>query len=70
MSKSLTPWEQAMQAMREDEDMRAGKADALEKQDAESYRHMAELNPLKHKLPDVMKSEHRTADKARSEAAQ
>jgi hypothetical protein len=62
-------WEQAMAAMREDEDMRAGKEAAMEKQDAENYRYMGEMNPLKHKLPDVMRAEQRAADKVRREAA-
>ncbi len=67
MSTPLTPWEQAMAAMREDEDMRAGKAAALEKQNAEGYRYMGEMNPLKHMLPDVVAAEQRTACKVRQE---
>jgi hypothetical protein len=67
MSTPLTPWEQAMQAMREDEDMRSGKAAALEKQNAEGYRYMGEMNPLKHMLPDVVAAEQRAACKVRQE---
>jgi hypothetical protein len=53
--------------MREDEDMRAGKAAALEKQNAEGYRYMGEMNPLKHMLPDVVAAEQRAACKVRQE---
>jgi hypothetical protein len=59
----MTAWEQAMASMNEDEDMRAGKASALEKQDAENYRYMGEMNPLKHLLLDVVKAEQYAAQK-------
>ena len=63
----MTAWEQAMDSMREDEDMRAGKVTAAQKQDAEGYRYMGELNPLKHLLPDVVQAELISADKIRQE---
>ena len=63
----MTAWEQAMAAMNEDEDMRAGKVAAAQKQDAEEYRYMGELNPLKHLLPDVVQAELILADKIRQE---
>jgi hypothetical protein len=59
----MTAWEQAMAAMNEDEDMRAGKVAATQKQDAEGYRYMGELNPLKHLLPDVVQAEQHAAQK-------
>lgn len=59
----MTAWEQAMVAMNEDEDMRSGKVAAAQKQDAEGYRYMGELNPLKHLLPDVVKAEQYAAQK-------
>jgi len=59
----MTAWEQAMAAMSEDEDMRAGKVAATQKQDAEGYRYMGELNPLKHLLLDVVKAEQYAAQK-------
>lgn len=52
-----------MAAMNEDEDMRSGKAAAAQKQDAEGYRYMAEMNPLKHLLLDVVKAEQHAAQK-------
>ena len=64
----MTAWEQAMDSMREDEDMRAGKVASTQKQDAEGYRYMGELNPLKHLLPDVVQAELISADKIRQEA--
>ena len=64
----MTAWEQAMDSMREDEDMRAGKVTAAQKQDAEGYRYMGELNPLKHLLPDVVQAELISAEKIRQEA--
>ena len=64
----MTAWEQAMDSMREDEDMRAGKVAATQKQDAEGYRYMGELNPLKHLLPDVVQAELISAEKIRQEA--
>jgi hypothetical protein len=63
----MTAWEQAMDSMREDEDMRAGKVTAAQKQDAEGYRYMGEMNPLKHLLPDVVQAELILADKIRQE---
>ena len=59
----MSAWEQAMDSMREDEDMRAGKVTAAQKQDAEAYRYMGEMNPLKHLLPDVVKAEQYAAQK-------
>jgi len=59
----MTAWEQAMAAMNEDEDMRSGKVAATQKQDAENYRYMGEMNPLKHLLLDVVKAEQYAAQK-------
>jgi hypothetical protein len=64
----MTAWEQAMAAMGEDEDMRSGEAARIEQADAEGYRCLGGLNPLKHLLPDVTSSERRAADKVRQEA--
>lgn len=59
----MTAWEQAMAAMNEDEDMRSGKVAATQRQDAENYRYMGEMNPLKHLLLDVVKAEQYAAQK-------
>ena len=64
----MTAWEQAMAAMNEDEDMRSGEAARIEQVDAEGYRYLGSLNPLKHMLPDVMRSEQIAANKVRQEA--
>jgi len=58
----------AMAAMQEDEDMRSPEAARLAQADAEGYRYLGPLNPLKHLLPDVMRSEQIAADKVRQEA--
>jgi hypothetical protein len=58
-----------MDAMREDEDMRSGKAARIEQADAEGYRALGSINPLKHLLPDVTSAERRAADKVRQEGA-
>ena len=65
----MTAWELAMDAMREDEDMRSGEAARIEQADAEGYRFLGALNPLKHMLPDVMRSEQIAANKVRQEGA-
>jgi hypothetical protein len=59
----------AMAAMQEDEDMRSGEVARLEQADAEGYRYLGALNPLKHMLPDVALAERRAADKVRQEGA-
>ena len=64
----MTAWELAMDAMREDEDMRFPEAARLAQADAEGYRYLGPLNPLKHMLPDVMRSEEIAANKVRQEA--
>lgn len=64
----MTAWERAMDSMREDEDMRSEEAARIEQADAEGYRYLGALNPLKHLLPDVMRSEQIAANKARQEA--
>jgi len=64
----VTAWEMAMAAMQEDEDMRSPEAARLAQADAEGYRYLGPLNPLKHLLPDVMRSEQIAADKVRQEA--
>ena len=64
----MTAWEMAMAAMNEDEDMRSGEAARIEQADAEGYRYLGGLNPLKHLLPDVTSAERRAADKVRQEA--
>lgn len=46
-----------MAAMNEDEDMRAGEAARIERADAEAYRYLGPMNPLKHMLPDVVAAE-------------
>ena len=65
----VTAWEQAMDAMREDDDMRAGEAARIEQANAEGYRYLGALNPLKHRLPDVMKAEQVAANKVRQEGS-
>ena len=65
----MTAWEQAMAAMQEDEDMRSPEAARLAQADAEGYRYLGPLNPLKHMLPDVMRSEQIAANKVRQEGA-
>ena len=64
----MTAWELAMSAMNEDEEMRSGEAARIEQADAEGYRFLGALNPLKHMLPDVMRSEQIAANKVRQEA--
>ena len=64
----MTAWEQAMDSMREDEDMRSPEATRLAQADAEGYRYLGALNPLKHLLPDVVAAEKNAADKVRQEA--
>ena len=65
----MTAWEQAMDSMREDEDMRSPEATRLAQADAEGYRYLGALNPLKHLLPDVVAAERHAADKVRQEGA-
>lgn len=65
----MTAWEQAMDSMREDEDMRSQEATRLAQADAEGYRYLGALNPLKHLLPDVVAAERHAADKIRQEGA-
>jgi hypothetical protein len=65
----MTAWEQAMNSMREDDDMRFGEAARIEQADAEGYRYLGALNPLKHLLPDVGASERHAADKVRQEVS-
>jgi hypothetical protein len=64
----MTTWEQAMAAMNEDEDMRSGEVARIEQADAEGYRYLGPLNPLKHMLPDVGAAERHAANKVRQEA--
>ena len=65
----VTAWEQAMDSMREDEDMRSPEATRLTQADAEGYRYLGALNPLKHLLPDVGAAERHAADKVRQEGS-
>ena len=65
----MTAWEQAMDSMREDEDMRSPEATRLTQADAEGYRYLGALNPLKHLLPDVGAAERHAADKVRQEGS-
>jgi len=65
----MTAWEQAMDSMREDEDMRSPEATRLAQADAEGYRYLGPLNPLKHMLPDVGAAERHAADKVRQEGS-
>lgn len=65
----MTAWEQAMDSMREDEDMRSPEATRLAQADAEAYRYLGPMNPLKHLLPDVVAAERHAADKIRQEGA-
>jgi hypothetical protein len=65
----MTAWELAMDAMREDEDMRSGEAARIEQADAEGYRYLGALNPLKHLLPDVGAAERHAANKVRQEGS-
>lgn len=58
-----------MDSMREDEDMRSQEATRLAQADAEGYRYLGALNPLKHLLPDVVAAERHAADKIRQEGA-
>jgi len=64
----MTAWELAMSAMSEDEDMRSGEVARIEQADAEGYRYLGPLNPLKHMLPDVGAAERHAANKVRQEA--
>ena len=64
----VTAWEQAMAAMMEDEDMRSPEAARLAQADAEGYRYLGALNPLKHLLPDVVAAEKNAANKAIQES--
>jgi len=64
----MTAWERAMDSMREDEDMRSEEAARIEQADAEGYRYLGALNPLKHLLPDVVAAERNAANKVRQEA--
>lgn len=64
----MTAWEQAMDSMREDEDMRSPEATRLAQADAEGYRYLGALNPLKHLLPDVVAAEKNAANKAIQES--
>ena len=64
----MTAWELAMAAMNEDEDMRSGEVARIEQADAEGYRYLGPLNPLKHMLPDVGAAERHAANKVRQEA--
>ena len=64
----MTVWELAMAAMLEDENMRSGEVARIEQADAEGYRYLGALNPLKHMLPDVGAAERHAADKVRQEA--
>ena len=64
----MTAWEQAMDSMREDEDMRSPEATRLAQADAEGYRYLGALNPLKHLLPDVVAAEKNAANKALQES--
>jgi len=64
----MTAWELAMAAMQEDEDMRSPEAARLAQADAEGYRYLGPLNPLKHLLPDVGAAERHAANKVRQEA--
>ena len=65
----MTAWEQAMDSMREDEEMRSPEATRLAQADAEGYRYLGALNPLKHLLPDVGVAERHAADKVRQEGS-
>ena len=65
----MTAWEQAMDSMREDEDMRSPEATRLAQADAEDYRYLGALNPLKHLLPDVGAAERHAADKVWQEGS-
>jgi len=65
----MTAWERAMDSMREDEDMRSEEAARIEQADAEGYRYLGPLNPLKHMLPDVGAAERHAANKVRQEGA-
>jgi hypothetical protein len=58
-----------MAAMSEDEEMRSGEAARIEQADAEGYRYLGALNPLKHLLPDVGAAERHAADKVRQEGS-
>jgi hypothetical protein len=65
----MTAWEQAMAAMSEDEDMRYEEAARIEQANAEGYRYLGPLNPLKHLLPDVGAAERHAANKVRQEGS-
>ena len=65
----MTAWEQAMDSMREDEEMRSPEDARLAQADAEGYRYLGALNPLKHLLPDVGAAERHAADKVRQEGS-
>ena len=64
----MTTWELAMAAMLEDENMRSGEVARIEQADAEAYRYLGALNPLKHLLPDVVAAEKNAANKAIQES--
>jgi hypothetical protein len=55
--------------MLEDENMRSGEVARIEQADAEAYRYLGPMNPLKHLLPDVGAAERHAADKIRQEGA-
>jgi hypothetical protein len=57
-----------MDSMREDEDMRSPEATRIEQADAEAYRYLGPMNPLKHLLPDVVAAEKNAANKAIQES--
>lgn len=65
----MTTWELAMAAMLEDENMRSVEVARIEQADAEAYRYLGPMNPLKHLLPDVVAAERHAADKIRQEGA-
>jgi hypothetical protein len=64
----MTTWELAMAAMLEDENMRSGEVARIEQADAEAYRYLGPMNPLKHLLPDVVAAEKNAANKAIQES--
>ena len=65
----MTTWELALAALLEDENMRSGEVARIEQADAEAYRYLGPMNPLKHLLPDVVAAERHAADKVRQEGA-
>jgi hypothetical protein len=58
-----------MAAMSEDEDMRSPEAERMAQADAEGYRYLGALNPLKQMLPDVGAAERHAANKVRQEGS-